>query len=117
MSRVFLSTETALDRRVVLKIPPDFASGVSVDRFKREISLAARLQHAHIVPLLSAGDANGLTPSARATFSTVAKLGFPSALSALYGLSRLIPASLATYVIPRARVACGSSCQVLLVSF
>jgi serine/threonine-protein kinase len=61
MSRVFLSTETALDRRVVLKIlPPDLASGVSVDRFKREISLAARLQHAHIVPLLSAGDANGL---------------------------------------------------------
>lgn len=61
MSRVFLSTETALDRRVVLKIlPPDLASGVSVDRFKREISLAARLQHAHIVPLLSAGEANGL---------------------------------------------------------
>jgi TolB-like protein len=61
MSRVFLSTETALDRRVVLKIlPPDLASGVSVDRFKREIALAARLQHAHIVPLLSAGEANGL---------------------------------------------------------
>ncbi|MEQ1693750.1 MAG: protein kinase, partial [Gemmatimonas sp.] len=61
MSRVFLSTETALDRRVVLKIlPPDLASGVSVDRFKREITLAARLQHAHIVPLLSAGEANGL---------------------------------------------------------
>ena len=38
----------------------ELASGVSVDRFKREISLAARLQHAHIVPLLSAGDANGL---------------------------------------------------------
>ena len=61
MSRVFLSTETALDRRVVLKIlPPELASGVSVERFKREISMAARLQHAHIVPLLSAGDANGL---------------------------------------------------------
>ena len=61
MSRVFLSTETAFDRRVVLKVlPPDLANGVSVDRFKREISLAARLQHAHIVPLLSAGEANGL---------------------------------------------------------
>jgi len=61
MSRVFLSTETALDRKVVLKIlPPELASGVSVERFKREISMAARLQHAHIVPLLSAGDANGL---------------------------------------------------------
>ena len=61
MSRVFLSTETALDRSVVLKVlPPELASGVSVERFKREISLAARLQHAHIVPLLAAGDANGL---------------------------------------------------------
>ncbi len=61
MSRVFLSTETALDRRVVLKVlPPELASGVSVDRFKREISLDARLQHAHIVPLLATGDANGL---------------------------------------------------------
>ena len=61
MSRVFLSTETALDRRVVLKVlPPELASGVSIERFKREISLAAKLQHAHIVPLLSTGDANGL---------------------------------------------------------
>src|SRR6185436_16776502 len=61
MSRVFLSTERALDRRVVLKVlPPDLAAGVSMDRFKREIALAAKLQHAHIVPLLSAGDANGL---------------------------------------------------------
>ncbi len=34
MSRVFLSTETALDRRVVLKVlPPELASGVSIERF------------------------------------------------------------------------------------
>ena len=33
---------------------------VSVERFKREIALAAWLQHPHIVPLLSAGDAGGL---------------------------------------------------------
>ena len=51
MSRVFLSTETALDRRVLLKVlPPELASGVSIERFKREISLAAKLRHAHIVP-------------------------------------------------------------------
>jgi hypothetical protein len=36
------------------------------------------------------------TPSARATLSTVAKLGFPPSLSARYRLSRLSPASLAT---------------------
>src|SRR5450432_514142 len=61
MSRVFLAVETALDRRVVLKVlPPELASGVSIERFKREIMLAARLHHAHIVPLLTTGDANGL---------------------------------------------------------
>jgi TolB-like protein len=36
------------------------AAGVSVDRFEREIHLAARLQHPHIVPLLTAGSAGDL---------------------------------------------------------
>jgi len=61
MSRVFVAVDTALGRSVVVKVlPPDMAYGVSIDRFKREISLAARLQHPHIVPLLSAGEADGL---------------------------------------------------------
>ncbi len=61
MSRVFLATEIALDRRVVLKVlPPELAGGVSIERFRREISTAAKLQHPHIVPLLATGDANGL---------------------------------------------------------
>ncbi|HET8624124.1 MAG TPA: serine/threonine-protein kinase [Gemmatimonadales bacterium] len=58
MSRVFVATETGLGRRVVLKVlPPELAAGLSVDRFRREIQVAARLQHLHIVPLLSAGQA------------------------------------------------------------
>lgn len=61
MSRVFLAEETALGRKVVVKVlPPEMAESLSAERFKREISLAARLQHPHIVPLLSAGDASGL---------------------------------------------------------
>ena len=61
MSRVFVATETALGRRVVIKVlPPDTAAQVSIERFKREISVAAQLQQAHIVQLLSAGDAGGL---------------------------------------------------------
>ena len=56
MARVFLATDAALGRRVVVKvIAPELALGVNVDRFKREIHLAARLQHPHIVPVLSAG--------------------------------------------------------------
>lgn len=56
MSRVFVATETALQRRVVIKVlSPELAATLSAERFKREIAWAARLQHPHIVPLLSAG--------------------------------------------------------------
>src|SRR4051812_42079150 len=61
MSRVFVATETALGRTVVIKIiAPDPLEGLSAERFTREVKLAARLQQANIVPLLSAGDAGGL---------------------------------------------------------
>src|SRR2546430_2459218 len=61
MSRVFLAEERALGRRVVVKVlSPDLAAGVSAERFKREILLTARLQHPHIVPILSAGETDGL---------------------------------------------------------
>ncbi len=61
MSRVFVASETALGRQVVVKVlPGEMAGQLSVDRFKREISIAARLQHAHIVPLLTAGEVEGL---------------------------------------------------------
>ncbi|MEO8192370.1 MAG: protein kinase [Gemmatimonadales bacterium] len=52
----FLATETELERQVVVKVlPPDLSAGINTDRFRREIQLAARLQHPHIVPLLAAG--------------------------------------------------------------
>jgi eukaryotic-like serine/threonine-protein kinase len=57
MSRVFLASETALGRRVVIKVlPPEMGFAVSAERFKREVALAARLQHPHILPLLTAGE-------------------------------------------------------------
>src|SRR5438874_563067 len=61
MSRVFVAEETALDRKVVIKVlPPETAAQVSIERFKREILLAAKLQHPHIVPLPTAGRSKGL---------------------------------------------------------
>ncbi|GLC25798.1 serine/threonine-protein kinase [Roseisolibacter agri] len=60
MSRVFLAEERSLGRTVVVKVlPPDLAAGINRDRFRREIQLAARLQHPHIVPLLAAGEVDG----------------------------------------------------------
>jgi len=61
MSRTFVATETALSRRVVVKVlAPELAAGVSVERFRREIMLAAKLQHPHVVPVLTSGEADGL---------------------------------------------------------
>jgi len=61
MSRVFLADDLTLERQVVVKVlPPEMAIGVSSDRFRREMQLVARLQHPHIVPILSAGSAGDL---------------------------------------------------------
>src|SRR5688500_6483094 len=60
MSRVFVAEEAALGRTVVVKVlRRDLAEGLSADRFRREVRLAARLQHPHIVPLLTAGELSG----------------------------------------------------------
>jgi eukaryotic-like serine/threonine-protein kinase len=61
MSRVFVAQENALGRTVVVKvIAPELAEGVSAERFAREVKLAARLQQANIVPVLSTGSSGSL---------------------------------------------------------
>jgi tRNA A-37 threonylcarbamoyl transferase component Bud32/tetratricopeptide (TPR) repeat protein len=61
MSRTYVAHETSLGRRVVVKVlSPELAAGVSVERFRREIQLAATLQHPHVVPVLATGEAAGL---------------------------------------------------------
>jgi hypothetical protein len=57
MSRVFVATEHALSRVVVVKVlRQELAADVNRERFRREIMLAAQLQHPLIVPVLSAGE-------------------------------------------------------------
>lgn len=61
MSRTYLARDTALNRLVVVKVlAPELLAGLSVERFRREILLAAQLQHPHVVPVLTAGDAEGV---------------------------------------------------------
>ena len=61
MSRVFVAVEHTLARKLVIKVlAPKMSAAVSHERFRREILLAARLQHPSIVPLIAAGDADGL---------------------------------------------------------
>ena len=61
MSRVLVARDTALRRDVVIKVlPPELVAGVNVERFRREILVAAGLQHPHIVPVLASGEMQGL---------------------------------------------------------
>ena len=56
MSRLWIAIETALARKVVVKLlPPELASEISAARFQREIRVAAILQHPNILPVLTSG--------------------------------------------------------------
>jgi serine/threonine-protein kinase len=56
MATVFLAHDTRHDRPVALKIlDPALAAGLGPERFLLEIKVTARLQHAHILPLLDSG--------------------------------------------------------------
>ena len=61
MSRMFVGQDLALDRKVAIKVlNPQLAATVSVQRFEREIAVIAKLNHPNIVPILSAGEVDGL---------------------------------------------------------
>jgi serine/threonine protein kinase len=57
MASVVLARELAGDRTVALKVlHAELASTVGADRFKREIRVAQRLQHPHILGILDSGE-------------------------------------------------------------
>ncbi|HEU5262790.1 MAG TPA: protein kinase [Gemmatimonadales bacterium] len=60
MATVFLAQDLKHHRPVAVKVVhPEFAAGLGADRFLREIEIAARLQHPHILPLYDSGEAGG----------------------------------------------------------
>ncbi|MEP6508332.1 MAG: protein kinase, partial [Gemmatimonadales bacterium] len=59
MATVYLAQDKRHDRVVALKVlHPDLAANLGPERFLREIKLAARLNHPHILPLFDSGDAD-----------------------------------------------------------
>jgi eukaryotic-like serine/threonine-protein kinase len=61
MATVYRAHDLRHDRTVALKLlKPELAAVVGGERFLREISLTARLNHPHILPLLDSGDADGV---------------------------------------------------------
>ena len=100
MSRVFVAVETTLGRRVVVKVlPPETSGAVSAERFRREVQLAARLQHPYVVPLLSAGESGGLLyytmpyvtgETLRARLARDGALALPAAVRVLRDVARAL---------------------------
>jgi serine/threonine protein kinase/Flp pilus assembly protein TadD len=61
MATVYLAHDRRHDRPVALKVlHPQLALSLGSERFLREIQIAARLQHPHIVPLYDSGQAGDL---------------------------------------------------------
>src|SRR6185503_4751911 len=60
MAVVHLAEEKKHARKVAIKIlRRDFTASVGAERFLREIGIAARLSHPHIVPLIDSGESEG----------------------------------------------------------
>src|SRR5918997_2708870 len=60
MATVYLARDLRHKRVVALKVVrPELGRGGGVERFLREIELAARLQHPHILPVFDSGVVDG----------------------------------------------------------
>lgn len=90
MATVYLAHDRKHGRKVALKVLlPDVAAAVGAERFLREIAIAARLTHPHILPLHDSGQAAGFLyyvmpyvegESLRARLETSARLAIDEAL-------------------------------------
>ncbi|MFC1639804.1 protein kinase [Gemmatimonadota bacterium] len=60
MATVYLAEDVKHRRKVAIKVlRPELAASIGVDRFLREIEIAANLTHPHILPLHDSGEADG----------------------------------------------------------
>src|SRR5688500_12075064 len=61
MATVYLADERKHGRKVAIKVlRPELGASLGSERFLREIGIAARLSHPHLVPLLDSGETEGL---------------------------------------------------------
>src|SRR5690606_30322034 len=61
MATVYLALDLKHQRKVAVKVMrPELAEGLGADRFLREVGIAARLSHPHILPVHDSGSADGI---------------------------------------------------------
>ncbi len=125
---VFLAEERKLGRRVVLKVlDPDVAKLWGRERFQREVQIAARLGHPHIVGLIDSGDADGLLyyvmpyiegETLRARLDRTGALRYADALPLLRDVAQALAYAHAAGVVHRdlkpANVLCAGTRALLL---
>ncbi|HVD60672.1 MAG TPA: protein kinase [Gemmatimonadaceae bacterium] len=97
MATVYLAKDRKHDREVALKVlHPELSSSLGPDRFLREIKVAARLNHPHILPLHDSGEASGFLyyvmpyvegESLRARMNRTGKLPLDEALYLARGIA------------------------------
>jgi serine/threonine-protein kinase len=60
MATVYVAEDLRHKRQVAIKVlRPDVAAAIGAERFLREIAIAARLTHPHVLPLIDSGQAAG----------------------------------------------------------
>src|SRR5437899_8668629 len=60
MATVYAAEDLRHRRQVAIKVlRPDVAAAIGAERFLREITIAARLTHPHVLPLIDSGQADG----------------------------------------------------------
>ena len=68
MAVVYLAHDQRHDRIVAVKVlQPRYSEVLGAERFLREIRVAARLHHPHLLPLYDSGEAAGCSTTSRPT--------------------------------------------------
>lgn len=97
MATVHLARDLRHGRAVALKVlRPDVAAAMGVERFQREVTLTAALQHPHILPLFDSGESAGflyyVTPyvDGESLREKLERDGLGNALLADFGIARAL---------------------------
>ncbi len=82
MAVVYSAQDIKHSRKVAIKVlRPEFTASIGVDRFLREVEIAAKLTHPHVLSLHDSGKANGNLSRGAARPKSSLRSGFDHRLS------------------------------------
>ena len=103
MATVCLAHDLKHDRKVAIKVlRPELSASIGVDRFLREIQIAAKLNHPHILPLLDSGSAEEQPTALRQTGLTAGLVPYRRTAYEPSDIPTVRPSAFLYYVMPYA---------------